>query len=44
MALRFLTDPNTVGVQKIAATDVPDAYLVKPYVECKALDPYGFSA
>ena len=36
--LRFRTDPNEVGVEKIAATQVPPAFLEREYKECKALD------
>ena len=38
---RFLTDPTLVGVEQIAATDVPSEFLEKPYTECRALDPYS---
>ena len=41
---RFLSDANTVGIGKIAATDVPNEFLENPYTECKALEPYSSSA
>ena len=34
---RFLTDPNSVGVDKVAATRISDAFLEGPYTECKSL-------
>lgn len=41
---RFLTNPDNVGVEKVAATQVPDAYLEKPYSECAALEGKGIMA
>ena len=35
---RFRTDPNEVGVEKIAGTEVPAAFLEQEYVECRALE------
>ena len=42
--LRFLTNPDNVGVEKVAATQVPDAYLERPYSECAALEGKGIMA
>lgn len=38
---RFLTDANTVGVNKVAATDVPEAFLEEKYTELPPLEPYS---
>ena len=38
---RFLTDPNLVGVEKVAATRISDAFLEGAYTECKCLPGKG---
>ena len=41
LLLRFLTDPNNSGAEKISATAVPEAYLDSPAPECKALHEHS---
>lgn len=35
--LRFLTNPDLVGTEKVAATRVGSAFLERPYTECAPL-------
>lgn len=35
--LRFLSNPDCVGIEKVAATDIPESFLERPYTECRAL-------
>lgn len=42
--LRFLSDANLVGIEKVSATAVPKAFLERPWTELPALDNYGSSS
>ena len=44
LLFRFLTCADDVGVEKVAAAEISDAYLEAPYVECRALDNHSLSA
>eukprot|EP00434_Breviolum_minutum_P027937 symbB.v1.2.024718.t1/scaffold2362.1/size81346/1 len=37
----FLSDADLVGVEKVAATQIQEAFLEQPYTECRALDGAG---
>ena len=44
LLFRFLSCADDVGVEKVAATEISDAYLEAPYVECRALNNHSLSA